>query len=348
MDISNVISPTALNSLIKFGIEVVIIILKIVVVLAIGLLHVAYATWFERKVIGHMQVRLGPMRVGYHGLLQPFADGLKLFFKEDIIPAQADKAVFFLAPIIFMASAMVNLSVIPFSYSFVIANVNLGLLFLFAMAGIGVYGIFISGWASNSKYAFMGGLRSAAQVISYEIALGLSLVGVMMMAGSLNLTEIVRAQENSIFGVYAIPQFVAFVVFSIAAVAETNRTPFDLPEAESELVAGYFTEYSGFRFALFFLGEYIAMLLMASIAAICFLGGWTLPWYIMKVLPFLKYVPGIVWLLAKIYAFMFFYYWIRATLPRYRYDQFMAIGWKILIPIALANIVVTGLVKILI
>lgn len=348
MDISNVISPTALDSLIKFGIEVVIIILKIVVVLAIGLLHVAYATWFERKVIGHMQVRLGPMRVGYHGLLQPFADGLKLFFKEDIIPAQADKAVFFLAPIIFMASAMVNLSVIPFSYSFVIANVNLGLLFLFAMAGIGVYGIFISGWASNSKYAFIGGLRSAAQVISYEIALGLSLVGVMMMAGSLNLTEIVRAQENSIFGVYAIPQFVAFVVFSIAAVAETNRTPFDLPEAESELVAGYFTEYSGFRFALFFLGEYIAMLLMASIAAICFLGGWTLPWYIMKVLPFLEYVPGIVWLLAKIYAFMFFYYWIRATLPRYRYDQFMAIGWKILIPIALANIVVTGLVKILI
>jgi NADH-quinone oxidoreductase subunit H len=348
MDISNLISPTALDSLIKFGIEVVIIILKIVVVLAIGLLHVAYATWFERKVIGHMQVRLGPMRVGYHGLLQPFADGLKLFFKEDIIPAQADKAVFFLAPIIFMASAMVNLSVIPFSYSFVIANINLGLLFLFAMAGIGVYGIFISGWASNSKYAFMGGLRSAAQVISYEIALGLSLVGVMMMAGSLNLTDIVRAQENSIFGVYAIPQFVAFVVFSIAAVAETNRTPFDLPEAESELVAGYFTEYSGFRFALFFLGEYIAMLLMSSIAAICFLGGWTLPWYIMKVLPFLKYVPGIVWLLAKIYAFMFFYYWIRATLPRYRYDQFMAIGWKILIPIALANIVVTGLVKILI
>jgi len=348
MDISNVISPAAVDSLIKFGIEVVIIILKIVVVLAIGLLHVAYATWFERKVIGHMQVRLGPMRVGYHGLLQPFADGLKLFFKEDIIPAQADKAVFFLAPIIFMASAMVNLSVIPFSYSFVIANINLGLLFLFAMAGIGVYGIFISGWASNSKYAFMGGLRSAAQVISYEIALGLSLVGVMMMAGSLNLTEIVRAQQNSVFGMYAIPQFVAFVVFSIAAVAETNRTPFDLPEAESELVAGYFTEYSGFRFALFFLGEYIAMLLMASIAAICFLGGWTLPWYIMKVLPFLKYVPGIVWLLAKIYAFMFFYYWIRATLPRYRYDQFMAIGWKILIPIALANIVVTGLVKILI
>jgi len=348
MDISNVISPTALDSLIKFGIEVVIIILKIVVVLAIALLHVAYATWFERKVIGHMQVRLGPMRVGYHGLLQPFADGLKLFFKEDIIPAKADKAVFFLAPIIFMASAMVNLSVIPFSYSFVIANVNLGLLFLFAMAGIGVYGIFIAGWASNSKYAFMGGLRSAAQVISYEIALGLSLVGVMMMAGSLNLTDIVRAQENSIFGVYAIPQFVAFVVFSIAAVAETNRTPFDLPGAESELVAGYFTEYSGFRFALFFLGEYIAMLLMSSIAAICFLGGWTLPWYIMKALPFLKFVPGVVWLLAKIYAFMFFYYWIRATLPRYRYDQFMAIGWKILIPIALANIVVTGLVKILI
>jgi NADH-quinone oxidoreductase subunit H len=347
MNISNIITPEQIDALIKFSIHVLIIIIKIAVVLGVGLLHVAYATYFERKVIGHMQVRLGPMRVGPHGLLQPFADGLKLFFKEDIIPEKADKAVFYLAPVIFMAAAMVNLSVIPFSYSFAIANINVGLLFIFAMAGIGVYGIFIAGWASNSKYAFIGGIRSSAQVISYEIAMGLSLVGVMILSGSLNLTEIVKAQEESIFGMYAIPQFVAFVVFSIAAVAETNRTPFDMPEAESELVAGYFTEYSGFRFALFFLGEYIAMFIMASMATVCFLGGWTLPWYITKYIPFINYVPGIVWFLMKVYAFIFFYYWIRATVPRYRYDQLMAIGWKILIPIALANIVVTGLVKIL-
>jgi NADH-quinone oxidoreductase subunit H len=346
--ITNIIAPATLDALIKFGINVAIIIIKIAVVLGIGLLHVAYATYFERKVIGHMQVRLGPMRVGPHGLLQPIADGIKLFFKEDIIPADADKPVFYLAPVIFMAASMVNLAVIPFSSNFVIANINVGLLFIFAIAGLGVYGIFISGWASNSKYAFIGGIRSSAQVISYEIAMGLSLVGVMIKAGSLNLTDIVNAQEASRYGMYAIPQIVAFVVFTIAAVAETNRTPFDLPEAESELVAGYFVEYSGFRFALFFLGEYIAMFIMASLAAVCFLGGWTLPWYVTKALPFLTYVPGIVWFLLKVYAFIFFYYWIRATVPRYRYDQLMAIGWKILIPVALANILVTGLVKILV
>ena len=343
----NAISPEALDTITKIGINVGIAIIKIAVVLGIGLLHVAYATYFERKVIGHMQVRRGPMRVGPHGLLQPIADGLKLFFKEDIIPANADKPLFYLGPVIFMAASMVNLSVIPFASNFVIANINVGLLFIFAIAGMGVYGIFISGWASNSKYAFIGGLRSSAQVLSYEIAMGLSLVGVMIMAGSLNLTDIVKAQSDSIYGMYAIPQIVAFVVFTIAAVAETNRTPFDMPEAESELVAGYFTEYTGFRFALFFLGEYIAMIIMASLATVCFLGGWTIPWYITKVLPFLKIVPGIVWFLVKVYAFIFFYYWIRATLPRYRYDQLMAIGWKILIPVALANILLTGLVKIL-
>ncbi len=348
MELTNLISPETLEALAKFGINIAIIIIKIVVVLGVGLLHVAYATYFERKVIGHMQVRLGPMRVGPHGLLQPFADGLKLFFKEDIIPANADKPVFYLAPVIFMAAAMINLSVIPFASNFVIANINLGLLFIFAIAGLGVYGIFIAGWASNSKYAFLGGLRSSAQVLSYEIAMGLSLVGVMIMAGSLNLTDIVKAQQESLFGIYAIPQIVAFVVFTLAAVAETNRTPFDLPEAESELVAGYFVEYSGFRFALFFLGEYIAMFIMASLATVCFLGGWTVPWYITKALPFLTYVPGIVWFLIKVYAFIFFFYWIRATLPRYRYDQLMAIGWKIFIPIALVNLTVTGLVKILV
>jgi NADH-quinone oxidoreductase subunit H len=345
---TNIITPATVDALIKFGIHLAIIIIKIAVVLGIGLLHVAYATYFERKVIGHMQVRLGPMRVGPHGLLQPFADGLKLFFKEDIIPADADKPVFYLAPIIFMAASMINLAVIPFSQNFVIADVNVGLLFIFAIAGLGVYGIFISGWASNSKYAFLGGLRSSAQVLSYEIAMGLSLVGVMIMAGSLNLNDIVKAQRDSIYGMYVIPQFVAFIVFTIAAVAETNRTPFDLPEAESELVAGYFVEYTGFRFALFFLGEYIAMFIMASLAAVCFLGGWSIPWYITKALPFLNYVPGIVWFLLKVYAFIFFYYWIRATVPRYRYDQLMAIGWKVLIPVSLANIVVTGLIKILV
>jgi len=345
---TNIIAPATVDALIKFGINLAIIIIKIAVVLGVGLLHVAYATYFERKVIGHMQVRLGPMRVGPHGLLQPFADGIKLFFKEDIIPANADKTLFYLAPIIFMAASMINLAVIPFSSHFVIADINVGLLFIFAIAGLGVYGVFISGWASNSKYAFIGGLRSSAQVLSYEIAMGLSLVGVMIMAGSLNLNAIVKAQADSIYGMYVIPQIVAFVVFTIAAIAETNRTPFDLPEAESELVAGYFVEYSGFRFALFFLGEYIAMFIMASLAAVCFLGGWSIPWYITKVLPFLTYVPGIVWFLLKVYAFIFFYYWIRATVPRYRYDQLMAIGWKILIPVALANIVVTGLIKILI
>jgi len=345
---TNIITPATVDALIKFGINIAFIIIQIAVVLGVGLLHVAYATYFERKVIGHMQVRLGPMRVGPHGLLQPFADGLKLFFKEDIIPADADKPVFYLAPIIFMAASMINLAVIPFSQNFVIADINVGLLFIFAIAGLGVYGIFISGWASNSKYAFIGGLRSSAQVLSYEIPMGLSLVGVMIMAGSLNLNDIVKAQRDSIYGMYVIPQFVAFIVFTIAAIAETNRTPFDLPEAESELVAGYFVEYTGFRFALFFLGEYIAMFIMASLAAVCFLGGWSIPWYITTVLPFLNYVPGIVWFLLKVYAFIFFYYWIRATVPRYRYDQLMAIGWKVLIPISLANIVVTGLIKILV
>lgn len=321
------------------------ILIKIAVVIAIALLHVAYATYFERKVIGHMQVRLGPIEVGPHGLLQPIADGVKLFFKEDIIPANADKPLFYLAPIIFFVSALTSLSVIPFFDGFVIADINIGLLFLFAMSSLGAYGIVVSGWASNSKYAFLGGMRSASQVISYEIAMGLSLVGVMIMAGSLNLTEIVKAQHQYFTGMYAIPQFLGFFVFVVAAFAETNRLPFDLPEAESELVAGYFTEYSGFRFALFFLGEYTGMLIMSSLMTIAFLGGWTIPRFITDIFPFLLAVPGIVWFLIKVYSFMFFYYWVRATLPRYRYDQLMSIGWKILIPLALLNIVITGVVK---
>ena len=341
-------NAAAMNPMIKLGIDIGIILVKIAVVLGITLLHVAYATYWERKVIGHMQVRLGPIEVGWHGFLQPIADGVKLFFKEDIIPANADKPLFYLAPVIFMVSALTSLSVLPFFDGFVIADINIGLLFLFAMSSLGAYGIILSGWASNSKYSFLGGLRSASQVISYEIAMGLSLVGVMMMAGSLNLSDIVRAQQQYPAGMFAIPQFLGFFIFIVAAFAETNRLPFDLPEAESELVAGYFTEYSGFRFALFFLGEYTAMLIMSSIAALCFLGGWTIPRFITDALPFLLNVPGIIWFLIKVYGFMFFYYWVRATLPRYRYDQLMAIGWKVLIPLALLNIVITGLVKILV
>jgi NADH-quinone oxidoreductase subunit H len=339
-----IVTPGSIDVVVRL----VIILLKIAIVVGIALLHVAYATYWERKVIGHMQVRLGPIEVGWHGMLQPFADGVKLFFKEDIIPANADKPLFYLSPVIFFVSALSSLAVIPFFSGFVIADINIGLLFLFAMSSLGAYGIVLSGWASNSKYAFLGGLRSASQVISYEIAMGLSLVGVMMMAGSLNLTEIVNAQHNYPTGMYAIPQFLGFFVFIAAAFAETNRLPFDLPEAESELVAGYFTEYSGFRFALFFLGEYTGMIVMSSMAAICFLGGWTIPRFVTDILPFLSVVPGIVWLLLKVYAFMFFYYWVRATLPRYRYDQLMAIGWKILIPLALLNIAITGFIKVMV
>lgn len=344
----NIISPEILDTVIKYALMVGIPIINIVIVISIALFHVAYATYFERKVIGHMQVRLGPIEVGPHGLLQPIADGLKLLFKEDVIPADADKPVFYIAPLIFFIAAITSLAVIPFSNEFVIADINIALLFLFAMSSLGAYGIIISGWSSNSKYAFLGGLRSAAQVISYEIAMGMSLVGVMIMAGSLNLSEIVKAQQSYPLGLYMVPQIIGFVIFVIAMFAETNRCPFDLPEAESELVAGYFVEYSGFRFALFFLGEYVGMFIMSSIATLCFLGGWTIPQYILGI-PIIgdifSKVPGVLWFLLKVYFFMFLYYWVRATIPRYRYDQLMAIGWKILIPAALVNIVITGLIK---
>jgi NADH-quinone oxidoreductase subunit H len=320
-------------------ITIAIILLKIAIVVGIVMAHVAYATYFERKVIGHMQVRLGPMRVGPHGILQPIADFLKLFFKEDIIPNNADKPIFYVAPVISVIASLSSLAVIPFFNGFVIANINIGLLFVFAMSSLGAYGLVMSGWASNSKYSFLGGLRSSAQVISYEIAMGLSLVGVMIMAGSLNLTDIVKAQQAYPLKAFVFPQIIGFFVFLVAAVAETNRTPFDLPEAESELVAGYFVEYSGMRFALFYAAEYIGMIIMSAVGAICFLGGWIGPFEI-------PYVP-FAWLALKIYFFIFFYYWIRATVPRYRYDQLMAIGWKVMIPLALFNIVLTGLIKIL-
>ncbi|NLI28697.1 MAG: NADH-quinone oxidoreductase subunit NuoH [Nitrospiraceae bacterium] len=320
-------------------------VLFVAVVFAVTLLHVAYATYFERKVIGRMQGRIGPVEVGFRGLLQPFADMVKSLFKEDIIPNEADRPLFFLAPVIVVASVMTSLAVIPFFNNGSIANLNVGVLFIFAMASLAVYGIIVAGWSSNSKYAFLGGVRSAAQVISYEIAMGISLAGVFLMAGSLNLSDIVLAQREQPMGMFAVVQVVGFVVFVISAFAETNRTPFDLPEAETELVAGYLTEYSGFRYALFFLAEYISMYIMAALVALCYLGGWALPGFLTRALPFLELVPGIVWFLLKVYAFMFFYFWVRATLPRYRFDQLMAIGWKILIPVAVLNMVITAGVK---
>jgi NADH-quinone oxidoreductase subunit H len=313
------------------------VLIKVAIVVNVVLLHVAYAVYFERKVIGHMQVRLGPMRVGYHGLLQPIADFVKLFFKEDIIPSQSDKPLFFFAPVLGVVTALASLAVIPLWESFSLVNLNIGILYILALSSVGAYSIILAGWASNSKYSFLGGLRSSAQVISYEIAMGLSLVGVMMIAGSTNLADIVNAQSNYPF---ILVQPVAFFVFLTAAFAETNRVPFDLPEAETELVAGYFTEYSGMRFGLFFMAEYTGMFIMSALAVVCFLGGWRGPdfWIF-------SHVPNIVWFLLKVYALIFFYYWVRATLPRYRYDQLMSLGWKLYIPLTLANIAITGIVK---
>ncbi len=317
--------------------NIIILLIQILILFAIVMLHVAYATYLERKIIGHMQVRMGPMRVGWHGLLQPIADGIKSFFKEDIIPAQADKPLFLAAPIICLVAMMVSLAVLPFADGWALADINIGLIFIFAMSSLASYGLILAGWASNSKYTFLGSLRSMAQVISYEIAMGLSLVGVMMLSGSLNLSEIVRAQGDSLFGMYLFPQAIAFFVFFVAMLAETNRIPFDLPEAETELVSGYCTEYSGMRYAMFFMAEYIGMMVMASIGTICFLGGWHGPFAV----PFMPFF----WFVAKVYLFMFLFIWIRATLPRYRYDQLMSLGWKLLIPLALGNIVLTGIVK---
>ncbi|MGD0282088.1 MAG: NADH-quinone oxidoreductase subunit NuoH [Dissulfurispiraceae bacterium] len=341
----NVVDMVTSSGNFHFVIQFIIILVKIAVVIAVTMFHVLYATYFERKVIGHMQVRLGPMRVGWHGILQPLADSLKLFFKEDIIPAESDKTVFKLAPVVFTFAALSSMAVIPFYQGFVIADINVGLLFVLAMSSLGAYGVVMAGWSSNSKYSFLGGLRSTAQVISYEVCMGMSLIGVILLAGSMNLSEIVKAQQQHWYGMFLIPQFLGYFVFLVAAFAETNRTPFDLPEAESELVAGYFVEYSGLRFSLYYASEYIGMLVMSSIAVLCFLGGWTLPPFITNVVPALLVVPGIVWFLMKVYFHMFLFYWIRATVPRYRYDQLMALGWKVLLPLALINIVLTSLVK---
>ncbi len=309
--------------------DIGIALLRIVVVFVVALLFVAYLTYLERKVIGHMQVRMGPMRVGPHGLLQPIADGLKLFFKEDIVPTEAYKITFYFAPLLCLICALVLFAVVPIDRHFMITRLNIGLLYILSIASVGVMGIILAGWASGSKYSLLGGLRSAAQMFSYEIFLGFALIGPLMIAGSLDLVKIVESQTVPLI-VY---QPVAFVIYLIAALGEINRTPFDLPEAESELVAGFHTEYSGMKFAYFFLAEYANMLIVSAIATIVFLAGWKGP-----------ILPGWMWFLIKMFIFVYFFIWVRATFPRYRYDQFMRIGWKIMLPIVLANILVTGVV----
>lgn len=323
-----------------------ILIAKILIVFGFVLVGVIYQTWGERKVIGHMQLRPGPQFVGPFGLLQPLADGIKLLTKEDIIPTKADKWVFIIAPIIGVATAFAAWVVIPFGphlvifgqdISLAISNLNVGVLYVLALTSLGVYAIVLAGWASNSKYALLGGLRSSAQIISYELAMGLAIVVALIMSGSLNLTEIVNAQKGNWF-IFSIPGFIAFIIFVIAMIAETNRAPFDLPEAETELVAGFHTEYSGFRFAMFFMAEYANMLLVSAMATILFLGGWNLPG-----LTVTNPLVGVLIFLAKVFFFIFLFFWLRATMPRIRYDRLMAFGWKILIPLSLANILLAAL-----
>ena len=307
---------------------------KIVAIVAPLMIAVAYLTLAERKVIGYMQVRLGPNRVGPKGLLQPLADGLKLLFKEIVIPSGANKGLFLLAPVLALAPALAAWAVIPFTDSLVLADIDAGLLFVMAITSMGVYGVIVAGWASNSKYAFLGSLRSAAQIVSYEIAMGFALVGVLMSARSLNLTDIVQAQAGGLFQWYWLPLFPLFLVYLISGVAETNRAPFDVAEGESEIVAGFHVEYSGMAFAVFFLAEYANMILVATLTAIMFLGGWLSP------------IPGVadgfVWLAAKVSFVLFLFLWFRATFPRYRYDQIMRLGWKVFIPVTLVWLLVVG------
>ena len=313
--------------------------IKIGIVIGVLLLVIAYLIWIERKVMAHMQVRLGPMRVGWHGLLQPIADGLKLILKEDIIPANASKILFVLSPAIAMVPALLAIAVIPFgdtisimgvSIDMVITDVNIGILFILAVSSVGVYGILLAGWSSNNKYSLLGGLRSSAQMISYELSMGLSLMGVIMMTESLSLVDTVDAQANLWFVVL---QPVAFVVYAISAIAETNRCPFDLPEAETELVSGFHTEYSSMKFALFFMAEYANIITVSAVGVTFFLGGWRGP-----------FLPPVVWFLIKMAMCIFFFVWLRSTFPRFRIDQLMKFAWKVLLPVAVVNVLITGIV----
>ncbi len=314
-------------------------ILVISVPLLVGM---AMLTYFERKVIASMQLRRGPNVVGPFGLLQPFADGLKLLVKETIIPSGANRVVFMIAPMLTFILALIAWAVIPFGQSshgtWVLADINVGVLYLFAISSLGVYGIVMAGWASNSRYAFLGALRSAAQMVSYEVSIGFVIITVLLAAGSLNLTAIVEAQRGGFWNWYWLPLLPMFVIFFVSALAETNRHPFDLPEAEAELVAGYFVEYSAFTFALFFLGEYLNMILMSGMTTVLFLGGWLPPLEV----SWLEWVPGPVWFALKVALCLFVFIWVRAAFPRYRYDQLMRLGWKVFLPISLAAVVVVA------
>ena len=345
----------------EFFVDFILIpLIKIVVVFLTLSLVVAYLTLLERKVIAFMQVRLGPMRVGPYGLLQPIADGLKLMLKEDIIPARADRLIFMMAPIITLIPAFIVFAVIPFGPSIelfgrevtlYITDLNIGILYVLAISSIGILGVILGGWASNSKYPLLGALRSAAQMVSYEVALGFSIIGVLLLAGTLSLVEIVEAQRDGGYW-YVFLQPVAFVLFFVCGVAETNRAPFDLPEAETELVAGFHTEYSGFRFSLFFLAEYASMIVISCMAVTLFWGGWLRPFPSFEALSFLDSIPaaigipagivGVGWFSLKVLVFLYLYLWFRATWPRYRYDQLMRLGWCYLLPISIANVIATA------
>src|SRR6266849_1589580 len=339
-------------------------VVKIAVVMGVVLLTVAFLTLAERKVLSWMQDRMGPMEVGPYGTLQPIADGSKLFFKEDIVPAGANRLLFSLAPILSLVPAFIGFAVVPYGPNreielfgvtikpFIITDINIGILYILAFASIGAYGVILGGWASNNKYSLLGGLRSAAQVISYELNIGLAIIGVLILSGSLSMVTIAEKQAGGFWHWNLIGglQIVAFVVYLISAVAETNRLPFDLPEAESELVAGWMTEYSGMRFAFFFMAEYANMILVSCIASVLFLGGYHAP-YPGTLLPdFLRlpesltWISGVFWFTVKVYFFLFLFFWLRATLPRLRYDQLMKFGWKVMLPLALGNIVITSIV----
>jgi NADH-quinone oxidoreductase subunit H len=318
-----------------YGWPTVVTVGEVLAVVVPLLLAIAYLTYAERKVLAFSQLRKGPNVVGPFGLLQPFADGLKLLVKETVVPSEANRVVFIIAPLLTFTLSLVAWAVIPFNAGVVVANINVGVLYIFAISSLGVYGIILAGWASNSRYAFLGALRSAAQMVSYEVAIGFVLVTVLLCAGSLNLSEIVEAQRNIWFAVPLLPMF---VIFFISGLAETNRAPFDLVEGETEIVAGYFVEYSAMAFALFYLGEYGNMILMSAMTSVLFLGGWLAPF---NIVPF-TWIPGPIWFALKIGFVLFCFLWVRATFPRFRYDQLMRLGWKVFLPFSLLWLVLTA------
>ena len=326
-------------------IPIIIMVVKVVVIFAGLMTCVAYMTYAERKVVAHIQVRKGPLFVGYHGLLQPIADAVKLLFKEDFTLSGCNRIIYNLAPLVTFIPALLAIAVIPVgdqitvageTTNLMISDLNVGILFIFAVSSLGIYGLVLGGWSANSKYSLLGALRSSAQMISYEVSLGLSVIGVLLLAGTLSLNEIVKAQSGGILDWFIFRQPIGFLLFVTAAIAETNRIPFDLPEAEAELVGGYHTEYAGMKFAMFFMGEYASMITVSALAATLFLGGWSGP-----------ILPPVVWFLLKMSFFLFSYIWIRGTLPRFRYDQLMRFGWLVLFPLALLNTMVTALIAIL-